>query len=72
MYVCNIPNCAAALVSLPDPPSGGWGEREKEGLGNNAGSISHSSLSNGTALSTPNISSKLLKRACEVMVLGLF
>ena len=36
------------------------------------GSISHSSLSNGTALSTPNISSKLLKRAGEVMVLGLF
>ena len=25
------------LVSCPDPPSGGCGEREKEGLGNNPG-----------------------------------
>ena len=25
----------ADLVSCPDPPSGGCGEREKEGLGNN-------------------------------------
>ena len=27
----------AAVVSCPDPPSGGCGEREKEGLGNNPG-----------------------------------
>ena len=25
------------IVSCPDPPSGGCGEREKEGLGNNPG-----------------------------------
>ena len=40
--LCNFrsPNNGKAyseVVSCPDPPSGGCGEREKEGLGNNPG-----------------------------------
>ena len=33
----SLPDPGLLLVSCPDPSSGGCGEREKEGLGNNPG-----------------------------------
>ena len=53
--LCKAPS--VDVVSCPDPPSGGCGEREKEGLGNNAGWKCPECRNSATGVCSPQLQS---------------